>query len=91
MLDTIESNVVYKHEKHGEVLVTAVGEMYGEYALGDGECEYPEPSSRLVFYYNNFDGFGGMSPSPMTQVVTEFAKQADELREHEYLHRDGGE
>jgi hypothetical protein len=86
MLDTIESDVVYDHERHGEVLVTAVGEMYGEYPLSGGRGEPgSQPNSRLVFYYNNFDGYGGMNPSPMTQEVTEFARQADRIRPHEYL------
>jgi len=84
MLDTIESDVVYDHERHGEVLVTAIGEMYGEYPLS-AKAPGPQPNSKLVFYYNNFDGYGGMNPSPMTQEVAEFARQADRIRPHEYL------
>lgn len=86
MLDTIQSDAVYDHEKYGEVLVTAVGEMYGEYSLSGDRAETDsEPNSRLVFYYNNFDGYGGMSPTPMTQEVTEFGRQAELMRAHERL------
>lgn len=84
MLDTIESNVVYDHEKHGEVLVTAVGEMYSEYPLTGGRGE-PDPvaDSKLVYYYQRFDGYGGMAPTPLTQRVGEFAKHAKKIRPHE--------
>jgi hypothetical protein len=82
MLDTIQSDVVYQHEKQGEVLVTAVGEMHTNYDVSESTGK---PDSRLVFYYNNFDGYGGVNPSPMTQPVNEFVRQADRIRPHEYL------
>lgn len=86
MLEQIEANVVYDHKKHGEVLVTAVGEMYGSYSVS-GEVE-SSPNSILVYYYNSFDGYGGMAATPITQEVLEFSRAADHIRPHERLGSD---
>jgi len=83
MLDTIESDVVYDHDKHGEVLVVSVGKMYSNYALSEKMESEHQPKSTLVFYHKRFDGYGGLSPSPLSQSVSDFAKQAERVRAHE--------
>jgi hypothetical protein len=85
MLDTIEADMTYDHEKHGEVLVTAVGEMYDEYSVSRRSGE---PNSRLVFFYTRFDGYGGMNPAPMSEPVNEFARDADRIGPHEHVGSD---
>lgn len=84
-LDRIEADVVYNHEKHGDVLVTAIGEMYNEYPLSGGRgAPEPDPSSRLVYFYKQYDGYGGMSPNPLSEEVMEFARDASKEHEFEY-------
>jgi hypothetical protein len=74
--DTILTDTIYQHERYGTVLVTGIGEMYDE---------YPSHSSGnvLVFFYDDYDAYGGMSPIPLSQSVGEFRKSVEYVREHD--------
>jgi hypothetical protein len=37
-----------------------------------------------VFYYDSWDGYGGMSPMPHSEQVDEFAKMVQRKRTFEY-------
>ena len=84
MEETIESDVVYDHEKQGDVLVVSVGQLYDEYPLDEDKRTGLEATSELVFYYKQYDGWGGMSPSPLTENVHEFAKHTERKHTFEY-------
>jgi hypothetical protein len=86
MLDTIESDVVYDHDKHGEVLVSSVGKMYSKYPLNSST--EPVADSTVVYFHNRFDGYGGLNPSPLSEPVSDFAKQAEQVRAHERVSSD---
>jgi hypothetical protein len=86
-LDTIVTDMIYEHERYGEVLVVGIGQMYDEYHLDktSDESATPDPHSTIVYFYKQFDGYGGMSPTPLTEPVTEFAAESSVGR----LHTDG--
>lgn len=79
----IEADVIYDHEKYGEVLVTGIGKMYDEWDI-TGPQEDIESVEVLVFFHDRFDGYGGMQPTPTTENVNEFAKKASRKRMFEY-------
>lgn len=87
MLDSIEADVVYNHEKYGDVLVTGVARMYEEYTVSEGSEETvssAEGREVLVFFNHRYDGYGGMDAMPSTQPVMEFAKSAERVRKFDY-------
>jgi len=69
----IEADVIYQHEKYGDVLVTGIAKMYDEWDV-DGPQEDIESGDTLVYFYDNYDGYGGMNPMPQSQPVGEFAQ-----------------
>lgn len=75
----IETDVVYSHEKLGEVLVTGIAKMYDEWDT-TGPSDDIESGEVLVFYYDDFDGYGGMNPMPLSDPIDEFAKAASRAR-----------
>ena len=79
----IEADVVYQHDQLGEVLVTGIAKMYDEWDVS-GPTEDIESGNILVFYYDNFDGYGGMNPMPLSDPVDEFAKAVTKERLFEY-------
>lgn len=74
--DTITTDTIYQHERYGRVLVTGIGEMYNE---------YPPTSagSVLVFFYDDYDGYGGMGPTSISEPVGEFRMSADYVGKHD--------
>jgi hypothetical protein len=77
----------------GEVLVTGIAKMYDEWdvASSGGGPNSGEPGSAsenddiesgevLVFYYDDFDGYGGMNPMPLSDPIGEFAKAVSRAR-----------
>jgi hypothetical protein len=74
--NTITTDTIYQHERYGNVLVTGIGEMYDEYPSSSS-------SAVLVFFYDDYDGYGGMSPMPLSQPVGEFRKSVEYVREHD--------
>jgi hypothetical protein len=80
----IEADVIYQHEKYGEVLVTGIAKMYSEWDV-TGPQEDIESGNVLIFFYDNYDGYGGMNPAPLSEPVGEFAKSVTRERTHEYL------
>lgn len=84
MVETrIESDVVYSHEKYGDVLVTGISKMYDEWSV-EGPQEDIESGEVLVFFYDNYDGYGGMNPMPLSEPVSEFAQAAERGDDFEY-------
>lgn len=85
MVETrIEADVVYEHQKYGEVLVTGIAKMYNEWDI-DGPQEDIESGDVLVFFYDDYDGYGGMTPMPQSLPVEEFAKSAERKHVHDYV------
>jgi len=85
----IEADVVYNHDKRGEVLVTGISKMYNEWDVSDSNGLTEEPSSAsenevLVFFHDRFDGYGGMQPTPSAENVNEFSKHVNRERVFEY-------
>jgi hypothetical protein len=85
----IQTDVVYNHEKWGEVLVTGISKMYDEWDVSNANGLSGEPDSAsenevLVFFHTRFDGYGGMEPTPTSQNIIEFARCVDEVRAFEY-------
>ena len=74
---------MYQHEQLGEVLVTGIAKMYDEWDI-EGPQEDIESGEILVFYYDNFDGYGGMNPMPLSDPIGEFAKSVSRERLFEY-------
>jgi len=85
MVETrIEADVVYQHSKYGEVLVTGIAKMYSEWDT-EGPQEDIESGDVLVFFYDDYDGYGGMTPMPQSLPVEEFAKSAERKHPHDYI------
>jgi hypothetical protein len=87
MLDSIETDVIYNHEKYGEVLVTGVARMYEEYTVSEKNEEDTGTMGSVevkVFFNHRYDGYGGMDAMPSTQPVMEFAKMAERVKVFEY-------
>jgi len=82
----IEADVVYDHEKYGDVLVTGIAKMYQEWSL-DGPQEDIDSGEVLVYFYDNYDGYGGMNPMPLSENVSEFSKACVRRGEHSYNQR----
>lgn len=82
----IETDVVYEHSKLGEVLVTGIAKMYDEWDT-TGPRDDLESGEVLVFYYDSWDGYGGMSPMPHSDTISEFAKMVQRKRTFEYEHQ----
>lgn len=79
----VEADVVYSHERHGEVLVTGIAKMYDEWSV-DGPSDDIDSGEVLVFFHDRFDGYGGMQPTPSTENVNDFAKQVSRDRVFDY-------
>lgn len=79
----IESDVVYSHQKYGEVLVTGISKIYDEWSV-EGPQEDIESGEVLVFFYDNYDGYGGMNPMPLTEPVGEFSQSVTREKAFEY-------
>jgi hypothetical protein len=83
----IKTDVIYDHEKYGEVLVTGIGKMYNEWVVSNGDGL--DSGETLVYFYDNYDGYGGMNPAPISEVATEFAKAVNEkVEKHDYIDMD---
>jgi len=83
MVETrIETDVIYQHDQMGDVLVTGIAKMYDEWDT-EGPQEDIESGEVLVFFYDNYDGYGGMNPMPLSEPISEFAKNVDRQRVHE--------
>jgi hypothetical protein len=81
----IKTDVIYDHEKYGDVLVTGIGKMYDEWSVS-GPKDDIESGNVLVYFYDNYDGYGGMNPMPLSETANEFAKSVDcEVEEHKYV------
>ena len=92
-IERIKTDVIYEHEKYGEVLVTGIGKMYSEWSLQSPAGSEPRgdsPSENvLVYFYDNYDGYGGMNPMPLSEMTDEFAKSCkQEVGDHEYIEMD---
>lgn len=83
----IKTDVIYNHDKYGEVLVTGIGKMYSEWSV-DGPQDDIESGNVLVYFYDDYDGYGGMNPMPFSEPANEFAKSVNEIEEHEYIDMD---
>lgn len=83
----LETDVVYNHERYGEVLLTGLAKMYEEWDVS-GPQDDIDSGSVLVFFYDNFDGYGGMNPMPMSEPIQEFSKKVERQRPHEYVDSD---
>ena len=92
----IEADVVYNHDKYGDVLVTGIAKMYDEWdmASSGGGPNSGEPGSAsedddiesgqvMVFFHSRFDGYGGMA-TPNSELVGDFAKASSKERAFEY-------
>lgn len=89
MVETrIEADVIYQHEKYGDVLVTGIAKMYDEWS-SEGPQEDIDSGEVLVFFYDNYDGYGGMNPMPLSEPVNEFAKTVSRQGPHSYLEVEG--
>jgi len=87
-IERIKTDVIYEHEKYGEVLVTGIGKMYSEWSI-DGPKDDIESGNVLVYFYDNYDGYGGMNPMPFSETVDEFAKSCkQEVGDHDYIEMD---
>jgi hypothetical protein len=75
----IEADVVYNHDKYGDVLVTGIAKMYDEWSENDDI----ESGQVLVFFHSRFDGYGGMA-TPNSELVGDFAKASSKKRAFEY-------
>ena len=80
----IEADVIYQHEKYGDVLVTGIAKMYSEWDV-TGPTDDINSGQTLVFFYDNYDGYGGMNPTPLSQPVAEFGKAVTRESVHEYV------
>jgi hypothetical protein len=78
----IEADVVYQHDKMGEVLVTGIAKMYDEWDVS-GPSDDIESGEVFVYFHSRFDGYGGMV-TPETELVADFAKSATRERAFEY-------
>ena len=86
-IERIKTDVIYEHEKYGEVLVTGIGEMYQEWDVSERSGETPH--SCMIFFYDNYDGYGGMNPMPFSETADEFAKSCkQEVGDHDYIEMD---
>jgi hypothetical protein len=87
-IERIKTDVIYEHEKYGEVLVTGIGKMYSEWSI-DGPKDGIESGNVLVYFYDNYDGYGGMSPMPFSETADEFTKSCkQEVGDHDYIEMD---
>jgi len=80
-VERIETDVVYDHEKYGNVLVTSIATTFSTWNADSGT---PSENSTLVFFYRRFDDYGGFGPSPLSENVNDFAKRVTEVREFSY-------
>lgn len=80
----IAADVVYQHEKYGEVLVTGIAKMYDEWDVA-GPQDDIEAGEVFVYFHSRFDGYGGMA-TPETERAADFAKAVSEKRPFEYEH-----
>lgn len=80
----IEADVVYDHERYGEVLVTGIAKVYNAWDT-TGPTDDVGSGSVQAYFYDNFDGYGGMNPMPMSEHVNEFAKSVDRVGVHDYI------
>lgn len=83
-MNLIQTDMIYDHEKYGHVLVTGIGKMYNEWSTTGPKRDITSQEV-LVFFHQDYDGYGGMGPFPLSEPVDEFAKAVrSEVREHEY-------
>lgn len=78
----IEADVVYQHDKYGDVLVTGIAKMYDEWDT-TGPNDDIESGQVLVFFHSRFDGYGGMA-TPNSELAGDFAKASSKKRAFEY-------
>lgn len=84
-IDRIRRDYIYQHEKYGTVLVTGIGKMYDEWSISGPKNDI-ESGDVLIYFYDDYDGYGGMNPMPLSETADEFAKSVtDEVEEHEYV------
>ncbi len=85
-IQKIKTDYVYDHERYGQVLVTGIAEMYDEYRVDAANKDGNPPEQTVVFFHDRYDGYGGMSPVPLSQTVNEFGKSVTkEIEEYEYI------
>lgn len=79
----VEKDVLYVHERYGEVLVTGIAKLYGKW---DTDCRQNDigPDEVVVYFYDDYDGYGGLNPMPFSEPVNEFAKSVERLGPYEY-------
>lgn len=77
----IKANALYDHERFGRVLVTAIGSMYATY---DIDRETGQHRGTLVYFYDRYDGWGGIRSRPIRQSASEFLKEATFVKYHDY-------
>lgn len=90
MVETrIEADVVYQHDKYGEVLVTGIAKMYDEWdvssanGLNNGQPSSASENGVFVYFHSRFDGYGGLA-TPETELAGDFAKSVTRQRIFEY-------
>lgn len=79
----VKTGCIYEHERYGEVLVTGIAKMYDEWDVSGAQDDIAS-AGVTVFFYNEYDAYGGIHPMPFTQEVNEFAKLTDFIEEHDY-------
>ena len=65
----IEINRVYEHDKHGEILVLGVHEIYTSY---DTDTEDGTEDGVYVRYTTQWDGYGPIVASVQNEPINEF-------------------
>lgn len=80
----IEADVIYQHEKYGDVLVTGIAKMYGEWDVTDPSNDIESIGNVLVFFYDDYDGYGGLQPMPLSENINEFSKKVSREAVFEY-------
>jgi hypothetical protein len=76
----INSDCIYNHEKYGNILVVSVAELYDQWP----PREEISPENRVVFFYDQYDGYGGLGTLPIMEPVAEFERDAEFVEEHDF-------
>jgi hypothetical protein len=79
----IEADVIYNHERLGHVLVTGIAQFHDEWSVAS-ENPAGDKNKTIVYFYDQFDGYGGMNPTPHTEEVNEFAQLVTRDRPFNY-------
>lgn len=72
-IERVKTDTVYRHERYGDVLVTGIGKMYDEWSL-TGPKDDIESGDVIIYFYDEYDGYGAMTPMPISQPADEFGK-----------------